>query len=279
MGGASVSLAVLRTLGGCGSTILCRALEAATGTVVLSETNPRSAKLFGGKLNPLQQVRTRWPHLIPEKFAHAELSLLQDEDWFAMFIAEFCRVLAECVGQRLIIRDYNYIDFLSIPFLTLAPCDSSLNKSLEKFTELSSLLLVRHPAHQLASLLSHLASLFLLSHKVLQEVLSPEHFVQGSLAFLDTFAGYPVIKYEDFLADPDRTLAKISEYWNLRFDPTWQSKLGHQYKLTGDARGRSSHNIAAPAQPHAHTPQLVSALTEHPDYDLLLSRLDYTNRE
>jgi|HubBroStandDraft_6_1064221.scaffolds.fasta_scaffold1880877_2 hypothetical protein len=50
-------LPVIRTLGGCGGTLLARLFGALPGTVVLSETNPRSAALYGGALNPIRQIQ------------------------------------------------------------------------------------------------------------------------------------------------------------------------------------------------------------------------------
>src|SRR5271167_2447220 len=47
-------LCVIRGLGGNGSTFLSRVLAALNGVMLLSETNPASANLFGFELNPVK---------------------------------------------------------------------------------------------------------------------------------------------------------------------------------------------------------------------------------
>ena len=147
------NLPVLKALGGCGSTLMNKLLGALPESLVLSEVNPRSAQLHSYGLNPLAQLMNWRPDLAGE-LAEFELVELGDRRRFSDFICKLYDLLSQR-GERLIVRDYSYIDYVGTPYLDPAPENSSLRAALGRHFSLSEVLLVRHPVDQFASLLRH----------------------------------------------------------------------------------------------------------------------------
>src|SRR3984893_15534303 len=123
--------------------------------VLLSETNPRSAALYSGYLNPVVQVREWLPEL-----ASSISTFDENELGYPRRFGELLERLysaAEKLSLNLVIRDFNYVDFIGIPFIWPVPNDSSLDLAVAGRFCVSPIVVVRHPADQLASLRSHRA--------------------------------------------------------------------------------------------------------------------------
>jgi hypothetical protein len=259
-----ISIPVLRTLGGCGGTIVSRAISASTGAFILSETNPRSAGLFDGLLNPLAPVRRRLPGAVPDSFAGTPANDLIDAFTFGQFVLQLRERLCD---RALVIRDYNYVDFFGVPFIEQNLGQPSLDVALsDRGCTIVSVLLVRHPVDNLASLLTH---------EILQGALTAEIFVRGCLQFFAVFRDLPRIKFEDFNDDNDASLVAACRAWGLPFDPGWRARLAEVEGLTGHARAQSSDAICPPQRDHPHTPFVRAELERHPQYRDLLKIAGY----
>ncbi len=181
-------LPVIRNLGGCGSTILARVIAALPEVVLLSETNPRSSALYNGYMNPIVQVRNWLPEL-----ASSISTFDEHELGYPPRFGELLECLhseAEKLGLNLVIRDFNYVDFIGIPFVWPVPNDSSLDLAVAGRFCLSAIVVVRHPADQLASLRSH---------RAMQGNLNAEHYLNSYFAFLRAMKGAPSFRYEDIV--------------------------------------------------------------------------------
>ncbi len=245
---------VLKTLGGCGGTIVSRAL-AASGALVLSEVNPRSANLFAGALNPIVQMNRDHFDLLPEAWRGVDVHTLGAPNVFGAFMA----ALTDALEQPLLIRDYSYIDYIGVPFLWPRPVQACLSHALKPFGMIRSALLVRHPYHCLRSLLTH---------PPLADVLTPEDFVAGHIAFHEDNRNVPLFRYEDFIAAPERVVKALRGVLGLSVERGWSERLAEVTPLTGHRRAIDSTEIAAPLD--RHDPELVARLEAVPGYEHLL---------
>lgn len=221
-------LRVIRGLGGNGGTFLSRVLAAQEEIVLLSETNPASANLFAFELNPVQQLAAHYAQLDlpPYEGNMAELGA-------PFLFGAFIRQLAEECAARdrhLVIRDYNYADYIGTPFTWRPSGVSSLDAALEE-VKTRDLLLIRHPVSQYASLASH---------PELQNVLTPEAFLTGYRQLLNRHPLGRRLRYEDLYGAFDDNLAEIAQYFELTIDEGWPDRLPAIDWITGHALGKTS---------------------------------------
>lgn len=200
-------LPIIRSLGGCGGTLLARMFGALPGFVVLSETNPRSANLFGGHLNPLSQLRRWWPELA-EEMSDWDESEIGYPPRFGEMLDLVDRRAAE-KGLRLLVRDYTYVDFIGVPYVWPVPCDCSLDLALDRRFAVTELFLVRRPPDQLASLRIH---------PPFAHIITAQRLLDGYRAFLAAKSGVPVYRYEDLMAAPQVTFRRMCETLQVPFD-------------------------------------------------------------
>jgi hypothetical protein len=256
-------LPVIRTLGGCGGTLVSRLFAALPHVIVLSETNPRSANLFGGHLNPLAQLRRWHPSLLEDVADYDEAEIGHPPRFGEML--ERLLVTAARLGRRIVLRDFNYVDFIGTPFLWPVAADSSLDAALEGRFRARSLYLVRHPADQLASLRSHAA---------IGRVLSAERFVSGAIAFVDASGGAPLFRYEALVQEPSAVFHAMCDALGVPFAPTAVADFASITTVTGNLTRVSQSKICL-ADPLPETTVVRQQLATVSGYDALLHRLGY----
>jgi hypothetical protein len=227
-------LPVIRSLGGCGGTLLSRMFAALPGCVVLSETNPRSANLFGGHLNPLSQLRRWQPEL-----AKCVSDWDENEIGYPPLFGEMLDVVAETAaeaGIRLIVRDYTYIDFIGVPYVWPVPCTCSLDIAVEGRFAITELLLVRRLSDQLASLRTH-------PH--FASVVTADRLLDGYRAFLEAKPSIPIFHYEDLMAAPQVTFRRMCETLQVPFDIRGLTDFQEVKHVTGHIGRLSEFQIKA----------------------------------
>ena len=110
---------IIHTLGGCGGTLLSRCVGVLPGAALLSEINPGSVKLYP-HFDPLYQDRT-WLRLLgtteADHFSKRDLRIIGN---FRELVGGL-HDRASAAARHLIIRDYNYIDFVGTPFVADPP--------------------------------------------------------------------------------------------------------------------------------------------------------------
>jgi hypothetical protein len=163
------------------------------------------------------------------------------------------------------LRDFNYADFIGPPFVWPPAKDASLDAALAGRFDPISLLLVRHPADQLASLRSH---------RALQLVLTAERFVAGNLAFLMCFRSAPVFRYEELLDAPEASFRSMCERLDFPFAHAALTEFVHVGAVTGSLTRAAESQIAA-AAPSAEAALARQELAALPEYRELLDRLGY----
>jgi hypothetical protein len=256
-------LPVMRMLGGCGGTLLARLFGALSDTVVLSETNPRSAVLFGGSLNPILQIQKWHPTLLGSVADFDKYEIGYPPRFGEML--ERLYIAARDRGLTLIIRDYNYVDFIGIPFVWPVPCNFSLDLSVDGRFQLNDFVFVRSPAAQLASLRNH---------DPVRSVLTAEHFLDSYRAFLAAKPNTPIFRYEDLVMDPRATFRKMCTTLGIRWDPRALDRFSAVKTVTGDMTKLTDSTITLP-KPSDASAQAESELLKLPGYNELLSVLGY----
>lgn len=254
---------VVRTLGGCGGTLLARFLGAISGTVVLSESNPRSAALYGGLLNPIRQIQDWYPDLY-ESIAGYDYHEIGYPPRFGEML-ERLYVAAKDRRLTLIVRDYNYVDFIGVPYVWPVPCDFSLDISIASRFHIMDFMFVRSPAAQLASLRSH---------RAIRPVLTAEHFLASYRAFLSAKPDAPIFRYEDFVADPGTTFQKMCAALGISWDPAVLNRYSAVGTVTGNLTRKAESTISLP-EPSDAAAHAESELLKLPGYNGLLSDLGY----
>ena len=256
-------LALLHSLGGCGGTLAAQCLGGMPGAVVLSETNPRSASLFDRALNPYVQLREWYPKVFRALSGRFTAEKMSDTEAFGEFIEELYRATRAGDGY-LVIRDYNYVDYLGVPFVERPQMDSSLLSALRGRITRRSAVLLRHPLRQFLSLRSHRAL----------SVLTPEMFVRGYSAFLDDFAWAYVVKYEQLVAGPQLIMATLCGYYGIPFSLEAVDRH-HEYRfVTGQYSRISEAAIEFSQRPYDDA--AANELEAVEGYHTLLERMGYS---
>lgn len=253
---------LIHTMGGCGGTVLSRCVGVLPGVALLSEVNPRSVNLFP-EFHPLYQDRM-WLHLLGpadvEYFAGKDLSLGPN-------FRELVAVLhdrATAQGRHLVIRDYNYIDFVGVPFVADPPRRLTLCAALLGLPT-ASIAFIRHPVDQWLSLSKHAE---------VRAALSPTLFCEAYAAFLHQFEGERVYKYEDFAWNPEAELRAICDHLALPFDPSFAEKFHGFDAITGDLTRLRDQTMSLPERKPLAS-QFVEEFRSSPSFDAILRATGY----
>lgn len=228
-------LAIIRGLGGNGSTYLSRAIAAARPCLILNECNPRSAHLFSFHLNPLHQLAQTEPKLAAalDRFDMAELGSPRR---FGRLVDRLLALLGP--DRPLVLRDYNFADFVASPLAWNMVPESSLDAALGDRRK-AQVLLVRDPVDQYLSLARH---------RALRRTLDFRAFLRGALAMLDAFDAVPQVRYEDLFDTFDVELPRVLALLALPDGAVPTDPLAPLAIAAGNPRGRTSRDAERPAR-------------------------------
>lgn len=226
---------IIHTMGGCGGTLLSRCIGVLPGVALLSEINPGSVKLYP-QFDPLYQDRT-WLHLLgtteANEFSKRDLGIVEN---FRELVGVF-HERASAADRHLILRDYNYVDFVGIPFIAVPPRRLMLYPALPPALPTTSIAFVRHPIDQWLSLCKH---------EPVRAVLKPAVFCEAYAAFLQELGTKRVHKYEDFVRNPDAELRAICTHLALPFEPSFIERFDKFDRVTGDLARLREQAISRP---------------------------------
>ena len=257
---------IIHTMGGCGGTLLSRCVGVLPGVALLSEINPGSLKLYP-QFDPLYQDKT-WLHLLgtndADNFSEKDLGITEN---FRELIGAF-HDRARVGGRHLILRDYNYIDFVGIPFIADPPRRMMLYKALPHGIPTTSVAFIRHPIDQWLSLCKH---------EPVRAVLKPSYFCEAYAAFLQEFGTKRVYKYEDFVQHPDTELRAICGDLALPFEPSFIEKFDKFDSVTGDLARLRERAISAPKK-KVVPPASMDEFRSNPSFRYILQATGYADR-
>jgi hypothetical protein len=242
-----------------GGTLISKCIAALPGVVLLSEIDPLSTLMLPDrtKRNPLP-------------FAPRDLFtgfLLSARDIDQAVIAEGFRAAVEATasalarqGMHLVIRDHSHSQFCTRVDPAARP---TVREMLSRGRPPVSAVTVRHPLDSFVSLSLQSWSRF--SPHTLEE------YSRRYMAFLDRHADLPILKYEDFVADPAQGLRALCDTLRLPFDPA-ALDLFRIIRISGDS-GRSGFEIAP--RPRRDLSPEIAAGRDTGAYQALCARLGY----
>jgi hypothetical protein len=258
-------LPLIHTLGGCGGTLLSRCIGVLPQVALLSEVNPASVKFYP-TFDPLYQDRT-WLHLLTkadaERFSRMDLREPENfRDLIQVFYDHAC-----ASGRKLVIRDYNYAEFVGGPFRPHPPRRLMLHAALPRAIPTSSVAMIRHPVDQWSSLSKHKQPGF---------SLNPQTFCDAYAAFLRELGATPVYKYEEFIDNPQDQLRAICGDLDLPFAPSFIERF-HQFDLvTGDLTRLRDQAISPPARKLV-PPDVMEEFRSSDSFHFILSKTGYSD--
>jgi len=236
-----------------GGTVISKCLTAMPDVALISEVNPFNR--FGSKFeptNPLLQLERSYRTLstdeIIEEFGrqldHAHKICRQDD-------------------VDMIIRDHSHTDFC----MGTAPSAACpIANHLCRDYELISAATVRHP---LDSYLGMLAQGW-------EKQFSPsslDEYSRRYLAFLDRYASLPILRYEDFCAQPEAFMKNLCNILEICYSGGFLGRFGN-ITLSGES-GRKGVSAIEP-RPRREVPEQVQGEIETSERYLdLVSRLGY----
>lgn len=240
-----------------GGTLLSRCVAALPNTVLMSEIDPLSRIKLG-------------PKYAQCKFAPNDvlLALLRAEHRVdhSVVVAAFQSAIATTVatlarrGQRLVLRDHPHSQFCMAVDHSARP---TVYEMLAQCCRVKALVTVRHPLDSFIALDAHWWHDF--------SPFTLEEYSQRYTAFLTRHAGLPLLRYEDFVADPQAGLARICDHLDLPFEPL-SIDLNGAIQISGDS-GRSGNGIAP--RPRRTVPPQIEAQRGDSRYIQLCAQLGY----
>lgn len=254
---------IIHMLGGCGGTLLSRCLGVLPGVALLSEINPGSVKLFP-HFDPLYQDRN-WLHLLQptdiERFSQMDIGITAN---FRDLLQQFHRC-ASASSRHLVLRDYNYLDFVGVPYLTDPPRRLIVYDALPHEVSTASVAFIRHPVDQWVSLCKH---------EHVRAVLTPSVFCAAYAAFLQQLGSTRIYKYEDFIERSEVEFEAICRDLALPFEPSFLRRFHAFDSVTGDFARQDEPSISAPAKKPI-APAAMDEFRSSQDYGFILSTAGY----
>ena len=238
-----------------GGTLICRCLAALPNVRLLSEVDPLSTLEQGGKAG-------FFPSDLPS-LARAGSRPPDRAVILRIFLAglEALREDSRRAGLDLVLRDHAHSHFCVGEAIPDRP---SLREILAPAAPLRSAVTVRHPFDSWLGLLEWGWPHF-----------SPgtvEEYARRYHAFLDRHDGLAILRYEDFLADPEGQMQRLCELLELGYDAGFRDAFA-AIRLSGDS-GRRGDRIG-PRPRRAHAPELAEAALASVWFTSLLERLGY----
>lgn len=239
-----------------GGSLISKCIAALPNVQLLSEVDPLSTLQDSGKpmFGPTDLIK---------QWRQGSRGASQD-DIIELFLAEMKVILnaATRVGQHVVIRDHSHSHFNSGPDIPERP---TIRQILQRAFNVKSVVTVRHPADSYASLVKNGW------HTHFQPSNFEEYF-KRYLIFIEGYADTHIVKYEDFVKQPDSTVKAITTELALSYEADFMSVFP-AIKLTGDS-GRKL-TVIKEQPPRELALQLNEQFKENQDYLQLLKALSY----
>jgi hypothetical protein len=237
-----------------GGTLICKCIAAMPNTQLLSEVDP---------LSPMTDSHPRFAPtdmltLVRQSSRGASQKLILD-----LFMGDIALLLERTasVGQRLVLRDHAHSHFCTGAAVPVRP---TLREIVAERFPVLSVVTVRHPLESFLSLRQNQWLYF--SPKTFDE------YCGRYLAFLQAHDGVPVIRYEDFVADPLPVMRQLCTQLEIPFSDRFPG-LFNVFRMSGDS-GRGGNVIESrPRRPLDEA--LAGEARESPRFRQLRALLGY----
>lgn len=211
--------------------------------------------------NPLQQAQEWYGLLSASDIAAAQEG---DLDFAAAIelIAERCKAS----GRILILRDWNHLDYIGIPFVN-AQYRPKLAESLQAGLKLVRHTTVRHPLDQWLSLVKN---------PLFAKQLAKSKYLKGTRRFSEMAVSTGFTRYEDFTSDSDSALENICNALDVPFDGSYREKWSTYTNITGDVLpGRAGATDITHLPRQNIDPHVLEEFQNRQDYRRSLEILGY----
>ena len=229
-----------------------------SGVLLLSEIHPLGTAQF----NPLVQAQ-RWYGLLSSQ----DLAELRARGRIAFVDAiELIHRRAADASQRLVVRDWNHLDFTGVPFVAKPAYRLLTAEALKGRFDLRQVCTVRHPLDQWLSL-RQLA--------VVQGKLTLNAYLAGYRHFAEQAHAIGFLRYEDFAADPSAMMKELCRTLDVRFDRHFTERWSSYTFVTGDVSGSRGGTEIQPVPRRPLDPGLLDQIAANSDYRTSLELLGY----
>jgi protein O-GlcNAc transferase len=253
------TLRILHHLHRTGGTLISKCVASLPRISLLSEVHPRAPFPV---LDPVFQG-TFWLRLLTDEAA----ALLEDASFAEKIRA--LHLLASNRGDALVLRNWAYLDFFARPFEEEAGGELSISRELEGGFRLVQVVTVRHPVDQWLSWRCYQGAATAQDFTFAQ-------FVDACRRFRDRTADLPVLRYEDFVREPERRMRELCAALELDFDPRFLRRWPYYHQITGDDNDRASGDWRiAPRPRRAVEPALAAEAAENATLGELLEYYGY----
>lgn len=242
-----------------GGTLVGKCLAAMPNVQLLSEVDPLSTMQHSA--GTARFAPTDLIQLVRQSTRGASDALLA-----RMFSASLSLVAEDCArrGLRLVLRDHAHSHYCTGDGIPTRP---GLRELAAESGVVVSAVTVRHPLDSYLSLVE-------LGWVQFQPP-GFDEYCRRYVAFLADHDGLHVMRYEDFIAAPERELQRLCHVLALEYRPGFEDLFG-LFRLTGDS-GRGDEVIAP--RPGRPVPQgLAGEISQASHYGALLERLGYSHR-
>jgi len=203
-----------------GGTVMSKCLAVMPNVALLSEIHPMGLRSF----NPLRQAAEWYGLLMPADINDLKLKGRMAFDDAIDLIRKRC----EQRGLRLVIREWNHLDYHGPPYVSTPLHKLMVTEMLAPRFKLVRFCTVRHP-------IDHWLSLSKL--KGIHGALSLEQFLTGCAEFAEHAAKIGFVRYEDFTREPTTAMLTVCRALDIEYDPAFQKRWTSYTKMTGDTQG------------------------------------------
>lgn len=242
-----------------GGSLFSKCLSAMPKVYLISETHPTNRRHYeesSPEYNPTDIVRLSYYAGIPDidslarKIFKSSINVLYDH--------------IEKNQATLILRDHSHADFC---IGKRSKARTELVSSLHADFELISLITVRDPIQSFLSLKANNWIDF-----------TPgtfEEYCRRYLKFIESYPNSKVVKYEDFVTQPEMCMREICQFFDIPFERSFISTFG-EYRVTGES-GRSGGEINERPEKSLVEEDLIE-MKQSKAYTLLVDSLGYLNK-
>lgn len=239
-----------------GGTLICKCVASMPNTQLLSEVDPLST--FKNPSGSPKFAPSDMVSLMRQSTRGSSIELLVDI--FQNSLSTICAE-SDSRGLRLVLRDHAHSHFCTGFCIPKRP---SLLEMIKARFSAKSIITVRDPIDSFLSLHHHGWLSFTPP--------SFDEYCARYAAFLETYKGLPIIRYEDFVDEPSSEMAKICRLLDLPFNPDF-TELFSVFHLSGDS-GRSGATIGQRSR-RAIDADVLLEMENSPRYQSVLSVLGY----
>ncbi|WP_071675498.1 sulfotransferase [Nioella nitratireducens] len=240
-----------------GGTLMSKCIAALPNVVLLSEIDPLS-RMVNAK--PGEQPRFAPTDLI-NALNHANRKIDDGviRDAFRASVDSILTGLSRR-GLRMVLRDHSHSQFCTEADAAARP---TVHDMLTAAFPTLSLVSVRHPLDSFLSLQKAGWTHF--------KPVTLAEYSRRATDFLDRHDGCRIVRYEDFVSDPQGQLERMCDYLALPYEAFAIDLIG-AIRITGDS-GRSSPAIGP--RPRRPVPEEIEAERRSAAYERLCARLEY----